>query len=412
MQKQYDLVIVGGGAAGMLAASVASDLGKSVLLLEKNKQLGVKLLITGKGRCNITNAEEDLKSLIQAFGKNGRFLYSAFQKFSNIDVINFFQEKGLKIKIERGNRVFPLSDKAKDVVNLLIQNLKKVDLRLNTVVKDFVLEINQENKFIRKIILHNNEEISADNFLIATGGMSYPQTGSTGDAYDWLKRMGHHIVTPKPALTPILVEEDIVQQLEGLSLKNVEISLWNEKKIISCFGEALFMRNGLSGPIILDLSNEINNHESEDLKLKIDFKPALDEQKLDLRIRRDFEKQSSKIFKNSLNQLLPKKLIPVFIKLSEINPEKKVAEISKIERKRLLKLFKGLELTVKGLVGFEKAIVTAGGVSLKEVNPKTMKSKIVQNLYLAGEVLDIDGPTGGYNLQVAWSTGALAAHLL
>jgi len=407
---KYDLAIIGGGAAGMMAAGHAAELGAKVVLLEKNKQLGVKLLITGKGRCNITNAESEIKNLISFFGKKGKFLYTAFHTFSNADTIQFFEKQGLKTKEERGKRIFPLSDNAKDVVNSLKRyiDVKNIDIHLNTTVKS----INFSEEKIKNILLENGQEIQAHQFLIATGGKSYPQTGSTGEAFSWIQKLGHRIIPVRPALTPILIKEKLVHDLAGLSLKNVEISLWNEKKISEYFGEALLMRNGLSGPIILDLSNDVNKYEGKKLKLKIDFKPALDEQKLDLRIRRDFEKQSSKLFKNSLNQLLPKKLIPIFIQLSAINPEKKVAEISKKERKKLLKLFKEFELTVKGLVGFEKAIVTAGGVSLKEINPKTMKSKIVNNLYLAGELIDIDGPTGGYNLQVAWSTAALAAQLL
>lgn len=401
---KYDIAVIGGGAAGMMAAGKAAELGASVILIEKNKQLGVKILITGKGRCNVTNAQDNLKELINFYGKNGKFLYTAFNKFNNFDVIDFFESKGLETKVERGNRVFPLSDNAKDVVVALKKYLHEtgVNVRLNAPVKQLVSSSGK----IEKVLLQSGEEILANKFIITTGGKSYPQTGSTGEAYAWLKKLGHKIITPKPALTPIIVKEKLVKELAGLSLKNVEISLWNEKKLAAFFGEALFTHNGLSGPVILNLSNLVDLKEKQ--TLKIDFKPALDHKKLDLRIIKDFEEQSSKIFKNSLAGLLPKKLIPIFIQLSGIDENKKVAEISKIERKNLLKIFKEFELTVTGLIGYEKAIVTAGGVDLKEINPKTMQSKKFENLYFAGELIDMDGPTGGYNLQVAWSTGFLA----
>jgi len=403
--NKYNLVVIGGGPAGMIAAGRAAELGANVLLLEKKDYLGLKLLITGKGRCNITNAEEDLKKLISIYGPNGKFLYSAINKFSNQDVVNFFEKNGIRTKVERGNRVFPTSDDSKDVLYVLKKYLKagKVDIKLNSPVEKIILN----KKQIEKIILKNSEEIEADNFLIATGGKSYPGTGSTGDAYEWLKEMSHTVIDPYPALTPIIVKESIVKELEGLSLKNVEISIWNKKKLNSEFGEAIFTANGLSGPIILNLSKIVRENDIKDLKLKIDFKPALDFPTLDKRIQKDFAKQSNKQFKNSLDKLMPKKLIPVMIRLSGISVEKKINEITKEERKKLLKLLKEFELTITGLVGFNKAIITSGGVDIKEINPSTCKSKIIDNLYLAGEVLNIDGPTGGYNLQVAWSTGYL-----
>jgi len=402
---KYDVAVIGGGAAGMIAAGRAAEMGAKVLLIEKNKQLGVKLLITGKGRCNITNAEENIKDLISFYDKKGKFLYPAFHRFSNKAVVNFFENNGLETKEERGKRIFPLSDKAQDVVNSLKNYLKNnnVEVLLNASVSKLMFNSDK----IQSIVLQSGEEIQADNIIIATGGKSYPQTGSTGEAYTWLKQLGHHIIPTKPALTPIVVQEKWIKELAGLSLKNVEISLWNEKKIASFFGEALFTHNGLSGPTILNLSNKVNLKEKQ--IIKIDFKPALDNQKLDLRIRRDFEAQSSKQFKNVLTALLPKKLISTFIRLSEIPEEKKVAEISKKERKKLLLLFKEFELNIKDIIGYEKAIVTAGGVDLMEINPKTMQSKKINNLFFAGELIDIDGPTGGYNLQVAWSTAYLAA---
>ncbi|MBU3922788.1 NAD(P)/FAD-dependent oxidoreductase [Patescibacteria group bacterium] len=401
--NKYNLAVIGGGPAGMIAAGHAAEKGSAVVLIEKNESLGVKLLTTGKNRCNITNAEENLRKMIDVYGKNGKFLYPALNKFSNKDVINFFKKHRVKIKIERGGRVFPVSDSAKDVVDCLKKYLRRnnVRIRLNSSVKRIVFKNNR----IDKVVLKDGEKITADNFLFSTGGKSYPKTGSTGDAYKWLKQMGHTVIEPRPALTPIIVKEEIVKKLEGLSLKNVEISLWKERKLYSCFGEAIFTDNGLSGPIVLNLSKKINE---KDLKIKIDFKPALDYPTLDKRIQRDFGEQKNKQFKNSLNKLLPKKLIPVIVELSRINGEKMVNEVTKIERKRIIKLLKEFELSFKGLVGFEKAIITSGGVDLKEVDQKTMKSKIIDNLYFAGEILDIDGPTGGYNLQVAWSTGYLA----
>ena len=393
----------------MMAAGHAGELGSRVVLLEKNEQLGIKLLMTGKDRCNITNAEEDLPKFIDNYGPHGKFLYSALNKFSNQDVVEFFASRGIKTKVERGERVFPVSDNAKDVLNCLKKYLAagKVAIKFNSSVEKIIVS-SKNNQKIAKIILNNGREIVADKFVLATGGKSYPGTGSTGDAYKWLEKIGHTVVKPKPALTPVIVKEDIVKKLEGLSLKNVEVSLWEKRKLDSCFGEALFTGNGLSGPIVLNLSKEISASEAKSLKMRIDFKPALDYPTLDKRIQRDFAGQNNKQFKNSLNKLLPKKLIPIIIELSGIDANKKVNEVTRIERKILIKLLKEFELSVKGLVGFAKAIVTSGGVDLPEVDPRTMKSKIIDNLYFAGEILDIDGPTGGYNLQVAWSTGYLA----
>ncbi|PIR66954.1 MAG: aminoacetone oxidase family FAD-binding enzyme [Parcubacteria group bacterium CG10_big_fil_rev_8_21_14_0_10_36_14] len=403
--NKFNLAIIGGGPAGMMAAGRAGELGSRVVLIEKNEHLGIKLLVTGKGRCNITTAEEDLKNIINAYGQNGKFLYSALNKFSNKDIITFFETHGVKTKTERGQRVFPVSDKSRDVADCLKKYLKtsRVEIKLNSPVKKIITNLDK-NK-IEKIILKNNEEIVADNYIIATGGKSYPKTGSTGDGYEWLKQLGHKIIEPKPALTPIIVKEKLVKELEGLSLKNAELSLWHKNKIASYFGELIFMSNGLSGPIALNLSKKISEIKMTEPKLKIDFKPALDYPTLDKRIQRDFEEQKNKQFKNSLDKLLPKKLIPVIIKLSKIPENKKINEITKTERKTIVKLLKEFTFSVFGLVGFDKAVITSGGADLREIDPKTMKSKIINNLYLAGEILDIDGPTGGYNLQVAWSTG-------
>lgn len=410
-ENKYDLAVIGGGPAGMIAAGRAGELGSRVILIEKNEYLGKKLLMTGKGRCNITNAEENLRLFINKYGEQRGFLYSVFNRFSNKNVIKFFNNLGLKTKTERGQRVFPVSENSRDVLRCLKKYLRKnkVEVCLKNPVRKVILDQNNtKKKKIEKIILKKGQEIKANNYLIATGGKTYPQTGSTGEGYQWLKKMGHSIIPPKPVLTQIIVQEKIIKKLEGLSLKNVEISLWDKKKIDSRFGEAIFTNNGLSGPIILDLSKIVSDNKDKELTLKIDFKPALDYPKLDKRILRDFEEEKNKQFKNSLDKLLPQKLIPIIIQLSGIKKEKKVNEITKEERKKITKLLKEFSLKVKGLAGFEKAIITSGGIDLKEIDPKTMKSKIVDNLYLAGEIIDVDGPTGGYNLQIAWSTGYLS----
>jgi len=404
---KYDVAVIGGGPAGMISAGRAGELGASVILIEKNKNLGTKLLITGKGRCNITNKEDSPRKFIDKLGKNGKFLFSAFSVFGVQETINFFEKLNLKTKIERGKRVFPVSDKSQDVLETLINYIKKsnVKIKLNSEVED-VVEINNK---IEKIILTNNEEILADKFIIATGGKSYPKTGSTGDGYKWAKKLGHTVTNLLPSLVPIIIKEKIIKELEGLSLKNVEISVYRgNKRVDSRFGEAIFTADGMSGPIIIDMSKKIGQELPKDIKIKIDFKPALDLLELDQRIREDFSKESNKMFKNSLNDLLPQKLIPVIVRLSGINPNKKTSFITKEERKKLLYLLKEFTLKVQSLAIHEKAIITSGGVNLDEVDQKTMKSKLIDNLYLAGEILDVDGPTGGYNLQICWTTGYVA----
>ena len=406
-QKHFDVAIIGGGPAGMISAGRAGELEASVVLIEKNKNLGKKLLITGKGRCNITNRENNSGEFIGKFGKNGKFLFSAFSRFGVEETINFFEKLNLKTKIERGGRIFPVSDKSQDALEALIGYLKKsnVKIKLNSEVKEI---IKKDNK-IEKIILANNEEITANKFIISTGGKSYPETGSTGDGYKWVKKLGHTITNLSPSLVPVIVKEKIVEELEGLSLKNVEISVYREnKKIDSRFGEAIFTADGMSGPIIIDMSKKIGKELPQNIKIKIDFKPALDFLKLDRRIREDFRRDSKKMFKNSLNDLLPQKLIPVIVKLSKINPDKKPSSITKEERKKLLHLLKEFTLEVRSLATYNKAIITSGGIELNEIDQKTMKSKLIDNLYFAGEILDIDGPTGGYNLQACWTTGYIA----
>jgi predicted Rossmann fold flavoprotein len=404
----YDLIVIGGGPAGMMAAGRAAENGARVLLLEKNDRLGVKLVITGKGRCNITNDEFTTKNLVELFGKKGRFLFSALNKFGNKDIINFFESRGVATKVERGYRVFPVSDSSMDVLAVLKDYLSKhkVKIKYKTNIKSIITKDN----LIIKIVLADKSELEAKKYVIATGGKSYPMTGASGDAYKWLQKMGHTIVEPIASLTPILIKEKLVKELEGLSLKNVAINIYqNNKKIDSRFGEALFTGDGMSGPIILDMSKNIGLAlKKGDVRLAIDYKPKLDFKVLDKRLQNDFAKSNNKLFRNSLGELLPKKLIPLIIELSEIDPDKKANAITKEERKKLLHLLKNFELNIKSLYGFNKAIVTSGGVSLKEVDPGTMQSKIIKNLYLAGEILDLDGPTGGYNLQSCWSTAHAA----
>ncbi len=409
MKKEiYDLAIIGAGPSGMMAAVRASECGAHVVLLEKNRIPGIKLLMTGKERCNITNAETDVHKFISVFGKNGKFLLGALHRFGVNETIDFFHKNKLKTKIERGGRIFPEGDKASDVHELFLRLIEKNNITLFTNCR--IKNITHEQNTINKIILENDTEIKAKNYLISTGGLSYPQTGSSGDGYTWAKQMGHTIKKPEPALTPIVVREKWIKELEGLSLKNVRISIYqNNKKQDDRFGEALFTSFGLSGPIILDMSKSIGKLLAKGKTiLSIDFKPGLEYNILDRRILRDLEKHSNKEIKNILHELMPKKLIPVILDIAKIDAEKKGHSVTKDERKILRLLLKEFTLTVKSLSGFNKAIITTGGINLKEIDPKTMRSKIINNLYFAGEILDMDGSTGGYNLQVCWSTGYLA----
>ena len=405
--QKFDVAVIGGGPAGMMAAGWAAKRGAKVVLLEKNKTLGKKLLITGKGRCNLTNAQKDNREFIKKLGLNGPFLFSALNAFGPKDAVDFFENLGVKTKVERGGRVFPVSDSAADVLNALVRFLNAGRV---TVIKEAkIRELVVEKNLVKKIKL-TDSEIEIKKIILATGGLAYPGTGCTGDGYVWAKKFGHEIIKPTPALVPILVKEKWVKALEGLSLKNVSIAVYqNNKKAAEEFGEALFTDRGLSGPIILDLSQTVGRNLAKGaVELKINFKPALDWPALGLRLQKDFGQNPNKAFKNSLDQLLPKKLISIFVELSKIAENKKAGQLTREEKNRLLKLFFGFTLTVDRLDGFEKAIVTAGGVSVKEINPKTMGSKIIKNLFFAGEIIDLNGPTGGYNLQIAFATGYLA----
>ena len=404
------VIVVGGGAAGMMAAIKASNSDNKVILIEHNEKLGKKVFITGKGRCNLTNAS-DIENIFNNIVSNPKFMYSSLYSFTNEDVIELFESHGMKTKVERGNRVFPASDKSSDVIktlkNILMAN--NVDIRLNTELK--VIGIT-DGKVVS--ISTNKGQIKCDKLILATGGLSYPVTGSDGKVMKLLTKYGHTIKDTRPALVPLNVKEEYVKELQGLSLKNVEASFYRtakpgKKPVYKEFGEMLFTHFGVTGPVILSASSVIGKYlENEKIVLKIDLKPALDKDKLDARIIREFNENINKDIRNSLDSLLPKSLIPIMIKVSDIDPYKKVHEISKEERTRLLENIKGLTFEVISLRDYNEAIITQGGINVKEVDPTTMESKYIKDLYLAGEMLDLDAFTGGYNLQIAWSTGALA----
>ena len=403
------VLVIGGGASGMLAAIVAARNGHNVDLFEKNEKLGKKLYITGKGRCNLTNAC-DLDTFFNQVVSNPKFLYSAFYNFNNQDTMDFFEDLGLPLKVERGNRVFPKSDKSSDVIGILKRELE--NQKVNVHYHSEVESIHTRDGHFHSIKLKNNpQEWAGDAVVIATGGLSYPTTGSTGDGYTFAKKMGHTITDLYPSLVPIHLRESYVKELMGLSLRNIEITInAGKKQIFRDFGELLFTHFGVSGPVILSASSHIIPYlnKKQELILNIDLKPALTPEQLDARILRDFEAVKNKHFKNSLDQLLPKKLIDVIIRLSEIDPEKKVNSITKQERLGLVELIKHLQLHITKLSGYNQAVITKGGIHVKEVNPYTMESKLVKNVYFVGEVLNLDALTGGYNLQIAWSTAFLA----
>lgn len=410
------VIVVGGGAAGMFAAIAAAKNGHQVTLYEKNEKLGKKIFITGKGRCNITNAA-DMEELFNAVVTNSKFLYSSFYGYTNQNVIDFFEDAGVPVKIERGNRVFPISDHSSDVIRALEREMKKVGVKvcLNTEVKSVEAE---KDKF-NKVVLKDTTTQTADACIVATGGLSYRSTGSTGDGFRFAENVGHKVTQCFPSLVPMETKEPWICELQGLSLRNVEAKILDGKKeLYKDFGEMLFTHFGVSGPLIISASSYVGkkfmdkNGQKKELTLEIDLKPALTEEQLDQRVLRDFEENHNRQFKNAITKLFPTKLIPVMLELGGIDPEKKVNSIEKEERKQFVHLIKHFRMTLTGLRDYPEAIITKGGVNVKEIDPGTMESKLVKGLYFAGEVLDLDALTGGFNLQIAWSTGYAAGNAI
>ena len=403
------VIVIGGGPAGMMAAYAAATCGHTVILLEKNEKLGKKLYITGKGRCNVTNSS-DMEVLFSQVMSNRKFLYSAFYAFDNQMVMDFIESHGTPLKVERGNRVFPVSDHSSDVIAACQRALKerKVTVQLHTEVNSLLMD--ELRSRVTGVRLSDGRQLMADAVIVATGGFSYQSTGSTGDGYRFAEGTGHRIVTPVPSLVPFETMEEWVPSLQGLSLRNTELTIFDgKKKLYKDFGEMLFTHFGVSGPMILSASAAIASSAFEkELTMYLDLKPALDMEALDKRVQKDFEEAKNKAFKNAVIHLFPAKLIPVMIELSGIDPEKRVNEITREERRNFVMLIKKLPLTITGKRDFKEAIITKGGISVKDVDPSTMGSKKVEQLYFCGEVLDLDAMTGGYNLQIAWSTGYLA----
>ncbi len=402
------VIVIGAGAAGLMSAIKAAENSK-VVLLEKMSKPGLKILVSGKGRCNVTNAGP-VNELISAFGKNGKFLYHAFSVFSNEDLIKFLNKIGVETVVERGNRVFPKSQRSKDVLNALKGEAVRrgVKIILNSPAKS----LNVNGPFVKGVILQSGKTLDADYVIMATGGKSFPGLGTTGDGYEILREIGHTVTPLYPGLVPLITKEKWVKEVEGLSLRNVKITVIHRKKKFSHFGDMVFTSSGISGPIVLTLSSEIVPLLTRPLNAEIDLKPALREEILDRRLLREFSAQGKKMLKNAMHALLPASLIPVFVRISKVNGNKKCSEITKEERKKIVLLLKHFPITILGTEGFAHAIVTKGGVSLKEVDPKTMRSKIADNLFITGELLDIDAITGGYNLQAAFSTGFVAGSVI
>lgn len=413
------VIVIGGGPAGMIAAISAKESGHQVILIEKMKSLGRKLLITGKGRCNITSSL-GMEEFIKNTPGNGKFLYSCYQNYTNEDIVEFLKKQGLEVKEERGNRIFPITDKSQDVLTCFTKRLKELKVEIRQETKVIKILVEKEGEIAKVIGVKTNKgEIKADRIILATGGKSYPLTGSTGDGYRLVEELGHTITEIKPSLVPLeIYDKSVCQQLQGLSLRNVEIKLLDteiRKEVYQDFGEMLFTHFGVSGPIILSASAHLVRYQTIEqkmkrqvIKLEIDLKPALTEEKLEERVLRDFQSALNKQFKNGLDKLLPQKLIPVMIEKSGISPDRLINSITKEERKRLVKLLKSFTLELKNFRPIEEAIITSGGISIKEINPKTMQSKKVKGLYFAGEIIDVDGYTGGFNLQIAYSTGYTA----
>ncbi len=402
-------VIIGGGAAGLMAACAAAEKygGRAVTVIEKNRRPGRKLMITGKGRCNVTN-NCDRDTLISNVPANGRFLFSAFSDFGTADTMEFFEKRGVPLKTERGNRVFPVSDKASDIVDALVNTVRKSGVKILTAEAE---EILTDNFAVTGVRTRDGGILEADSVILATGGMSYPVTGSTGDGYEMAGMLGHTVTPLKASLVPLNVKQGFCSRLSGLSLKNVTLTVYEsgrKKPVFSELGEMLFTHFGISGPLVLSASAHMRKMGSAEYVAYIDLKPALDEQKLDSRILRDFEGEKNRDFANSLDKLLPKSIIPVIISLSGIVPDTKVNQISREQRARLCGVLKALRLDITGFRPIEEAIITGGGISVKEINPSTMESKLVSGLFFAGEIIDADAYTGGFNLQIAFSTGHLA----
>ncbi|NLK95564.1 MAG: NAD(P)/FAD-dependent oxidoreductase [Clostridiales bacterium] len=399
------VIVIGAGPAGMMAAIKAGEK-HEVILLDGNEKVGKKLFITGKGRCNVTN-NKDISEFFDYIPGNPYFLYSALYTFTNVDTMDFFNKHNVKLKVERGGRVFPESDKSSDILKGLLCGLNESNVKV--MINSKVTDIISENNIIKSVIINNEKVIEGDYYIIATGGASYPLTGSRGEGQKFAEKLGHKIVPLKQSLVPIEIKEPWIKELMGLSLKNVTVEIKSKNKCLyKEMGEMLFTHFGLSGPLILSGSRYIE--ENKEYNIIIDLKPALDEGELDKRIQKDFQKYINKDFKNALDDLLPKKIIPIIISLSNINELKKVHDITREERKNLVRLIKNFNLTVKGLRSLNEAIVTAGGVDTKEIDPSTMKSKIINNLSFAGEVIDVDAYTGGYNVQIALSTGYVAGN--
>ena len=403
------VLVVGGGPAGMMAAIQAAKQGNTVTLLEQNEKLGKKLFITGKGRCNVTN-DCDVTELFDSVVSNKKFLYSAFYSFSNQDVKDFFEEQGLRLKVERGRRVFPASDKSSDVIKALGNALKKLEVKIR--LRTRVDKVLTENDIVCGVRLSDGECLNADKVILATGGVSYKSTGSDGSGLVMAEKLGHQVTKLRPGLVGMCTKEAWVRDMQGLTLKNVAVSIGKKqgkKPLYEDFGELLFTHYGVSGPMILSASSRLGDElEKEDLYIKIDLKPALSKEQLDSRILRDFEERKNADLSKAMVHLLPKSMIPVMLHVCGLDPAKKVNEVTRGEREQLVKGMKEFPLTINGLRDIQEAIITRGGVTVKEVDPSTMESKIVKNLYLAGEMLDLDALTGGYNLQIAWSTGYLA----
>lgn len=405
-KTDFDVIVIGGGPAGMIAAIAAAKQGKKVFLAEKNEKLGKKLFITGKGRCNVTNAA-DVEDMLRCVVTNAKFLYSSFYTFPNTAVTDFFENAGVPLKTERGGRIFPVSDHSSDIIRALQKELDNtgVHIRLNCSIRELFVE----DRRCRGVILSNGNIVFSSAVIIATGGVSYPNTGSDGDGYRFAIQAGHTVIEPVPSLVPLVMEESFCREMMGLSLKNVTFSVYDGKKcLFSEQGEMLFTHFGISGPLVLSASAEVGRKLHNKLIFSIDLKPALDRKKLDDRLIRVFKENEHRLFKNSLSSLFPAKMIPVMIRRSGIPAEQKCCEISKEKRREFLELIKNFTVTYSGRRGFKEAIITKGGVCVKEVDPAAMESRLTKNLYFAGEVLDLDAVTGGYNLQIAWSTGYLA----